>query len=185
MPFFVISGLDQQGNPAQTIVEANSIEDIAQQGGAPILGITRYQVGPVPIQSLQDPRINEVSFVSAAVSEFMNAMLPDTPLQAQAPNIPAPAGQPDLFQLLREQGLGQVSNPGLGETIRPFTGDPVLGQLSSLFRTPTANTLRTGTPEGILGLQGAAGTIGITPSGLNQRVRAVTPGGGQTGSVLA
>ena len=89
------------------------------------------------------------------------------------------------LDILRGLGLEGLI-PEEGETIRllPGTGQEV-GNLSSLFRVPTMNTLR-GTPAaGIDFLHGAGSRVGLQPGQVERKIRSVTPGGAKPGSVLA
>ena len=114
-----------------------------------------------------------------------------TPTPTAPPQFVTPTLEDDPANFLRGVGLAFLAEQQPGEDIRPsFIREqadinPVLGQLSSLFRTPTLNTLRATPVEGIQTLQGAAANVGILPGELIRQIRAVTPGGSQGGSVLA
>jgi len=99
---------------------------------------------------------------------------------------PQGEGQPYAgLDILRGLGLGGLI-PEEGETIRllPGTGQE-LGELNSLFRVPTANTLRDTPPAGFDFLRGAASRIGLQPEQLIHKIKSVTPDAPSRGSVLA
>lgn len=99
---------------------------------------------------------------------------------------PQGEGQPYAgLDILRGIGLGGLI-PEEGETIRllPGTGQE-LGELNSLFRVPTANTLRDTPQVGFDFLSGAASRVGLQPDQLSRKIKSVTPGGASRGSVLA
>ena len=97
-------------------------------------------------------------------------------------------GQGFFDQLSGTQGQSAVQtggaiDPNTGQRMStPSTGGQVANLGGAFFNpnapTPTANTLRGFSDEGIELLQGSAAGRGVTPSRLSQLVGSVTPGGG-------